>query len=221
MKMKSRAAILDLDGTLLDTLEDLAGCMNTVLEEGKFPVHPVLTYRQFVGDGLKNLVKRSLPSQARHDAQILHSCVEAMRREYGKRWREKTRPYAGITELLQALAGKSVRLSVLSNKPHAFTCQMVREFFPSIPFQMVLGERPGVPRKPHPQGALEIARALETVPGQFLYLGDTGTDMKTAMAAGMFAVGVLWGFRDESELRSTGARLLIREPLELLEHLRS
>ncbi len=217
--MNTRAVILDLDGTLLNTLDDLARCMNTALERRSFPVHPVHAYRQWVGDGLEKLVKRSLPARLGGDSEILSSCVQAMRQEYSRRWKEKTRPYPGIMELLQALTARSIKLSVLSNKPHEFTCQMVREFFPSIFFEVVLGERAGVPRKPDPQAALEIARALGTPPEKFFYVGDTNTDMETAKAAGMLAVGVLWGFRDAKELLASGAHVLIGEPMELLQHL--
>jgi phosphoglycolate phosphatase len=213
-----QAVIFDLDGTLLNTLDDLADSLNRVLASSGFPQHGLDAYRYFVGDGVENLVRRALPENAR-DKATLARCVAGMRTEYGAHWADKTRPYDGIPGLLDNLLARGLRMAVLSNKPDNFTQLTVSSLLSKWRFELVLGERPGVPRKPDPGGALEIARAFGLAPAQFLYLGDTRTDMLTANAAGMFAVGVLWGFRPEEELKSSGAKALIGRPEELLNYL--
>lgn len=216
MHLRFQAVLFDLDGTLLDTLEDLANAMNKVLESRGLPVHPVGAYRLMVGDGVENLVKRALPESMR-DPQSLALSVAAMREEYSRNWALRTRPYPGVPQLLEGLSSKEIPMAVLSNKPHDFTERMVAEMLGSWRFQVVLGERPGVPRKPDPTTALQIASQLGIPPKYFVYLGDTDTDMRTAVAAGMFPVGALWGFRTARELLSSGARRLLRTPQELLE----
>ena len=213
--IKYEAIIFDLDGTLLDTLEDLADSMNVVLERQNFPVHPVGDYRYFVGDGIREMVKRVLPPGQRNEALVAAN-VEQMSAEYEKRWDKKTRPYPGMEAALDALAASGVQLAVLSNKPDAFTKMMIPELLPKWKFRMVLGARPGVPIKPDPQAALEIASLLGLQPAQIMYVGDTATDMKTANAAGMFAVGVSWGFREVAELTQHGAKAIVNVPDELL-----
>jgi phosphoglycolate phosphatase len=214
--MSFKAAMFDLDGTLVDTIEDLADSMNSVLERCGFPSHDLDAYKYFVGDGMINLVRRSLPEQAKTDETVMQ-CLAMMREEYAGRWKEKSRPYDGIPELLDRLSERGIKMAVLSNKPDDFTKVMVRELLSRWRFEAVLGERPSIPRKPDPISALEIAGQMRVSPGDFLYLGDTSTDMKTAGAAGMYAVGVLWGFRKADELLAGGARLLIERPTDLLE----
>jgi len=214
--MPYRAIIFDLDGTLLDTLEDLADTANRVLAARGFPTHEVDAYRYFVGDGAAMLIRRVLPEEHRDD-ETHRTCLEAFLREYGQSWKVKTRPYDGVPEMLDALAARGLKMSILSNKPHEFTGQCVDELLPDWTFDLVLGQRYEVPRKPDPAGALEVAENLAIPPADFLYLGDTATDMKTAVAAGMFPVGALWGFRPAEELRESGARVLIERPMEVLE----
>ena len=214
--IKFQAIILDLDGTLLDTLEDLADSMNGTLSHFGFPVHALEKYKYFVGDGMENLVKRSLPGSAQDDLQVISQCLEMMLQTYERNWNVKSRPYPGIPELLDALSARGLKIAVLSNKPHDFTLKIVDELLPSWRFHPVMGERPPIARKPDPSSALEIANVLGVEPAGFLYLGDTATDMKTANAAGMYAVGVLWGFRNAEELIASGAVRLIAKPAELL-----
>ncbi len=213
---KYKAVIFDLDGTLLDTLEDLADSMNNVLAQMGLPGQDLEAYKFFVGDGVEMLVRRALPITHRDDATVARS-VDAMRREYGRRWALKTRPYEGVPELLDGLKGRGVRMAILSNKPDDFAKMTVQRLLPHGRFDLVLGERPGVARKPDPAGALEVAERLGLPPESFIYLGDTGTDMQTAVAAAMFPVGALWGFRPAGELMANGAKALIRRPLELLD----
>jgi phosphoglycolate phosphatase len=211
-----RAIILDLDGTLLDTLEDLADSMNGALSHFGFPVHALEKYKYFVGDGMESLVKRSLPGSAKNDLQVISQCLEMMRQTYERNWNVKSRPYPGIPELLDTLSARGIKMAVLSNKPHDFTLKIIEELLPAWRLDPIIGERPPVPRKPDPSSALEIANVLGVEPAGFLFLGDTSTDMKTANAAGMFAVGALWGFRNAEELLASGAAKLIAKPAELL-----
>jgi phosphoglycolate phosphatase len=211
-----RAVIFDLDGTLLDSLEDLADSMNAVLARQAFPVHAVEKYRYFVGDGIAELVRRVLPVEQRADSLVAEN-IRWMSAEYEQCWNKKTRPYPGIAELLDALTGAGLNLAVLSNKPDAFTKIMVPALLPGWNFTPILGARPGVPVKPDPQAALEIADQLALLPAEILYLGDTATDMLTANAAGMMAVGVAWGFRTVEELQQSGAKQIIHKPIELLQ----
>lgn len=209
--MKFEAAVFDLDGTLLNSLEDLADCMNLALTSQGFPAHPVAAYKFFVGDGMDILARRVLPAAAVNEERI-NECVLRMRANYETRWKAKSKPYDGIPELLDGLVARGVKIAVLSNKPDDFTKLIVRELFGQWSWAVVFGSRAGVPKKPDPAGALELAKELSVAPDQSIYFGDTNTDMRTARAAGMFAVGCAWGFRPASELTEAGAQALIDHP---------
>jgi len=210
---KFRAALFDLDGTLADTLADLATATNHALAQLGCPTHPRDAYRQFVGDGARVLCERALPPDRQHLAEQARSI---MRDYYAAHWADQTRLYPGIQETVAALAARGYKLAVLSNKPDDFTKQMIAHYFRPNPFHVVRGQRPNVPLKPDPTAALQIARELGVPPADWIYLGDTNTDMRTARAAGMYAVGVRWGFRDEKELREAGAQTLIARPADIL-----
>lgn len=216
--MSIRAVIFDLDGTLLDSLADIAESMNIVMRERGFGEHSLDSYRAFVGDGVAVLVERALPP-GRREREEVASCVERMREVYGQRCSDLTRPYDGIAELLDALVGRGLPLAVLSNKPHDLTVRLVSDLLATWPFACVFGERAGVPRKPDPTSALEVAARLGVAPRECLYVGDTPTDMATATAAGMPSVGACWGFRDAEELRNAGAGALASTPEEVLDRL--
>jgi phosphoglycolate phosphatase len=214
--MPSRqAALFDLDGTLLDTLDDIADSMNAVLETRGYPPHTLDAYRVFIGEGIETLVFRAFPAEARDPSRIADG-VSELRREYENRWDHLTRPYPGVLELLETLGRRNVPAAILSNKPHDFTLKSAKRFFPGYPFVAVRGIAKGTPAKPDPAAALEIARTLRCDPAHILYLGDTKTDMETALRAGMYPVGALWGFRDAGELESFGAKRLAASPLEVL-----
>jgi phosphoglycolate phosphatase len=214
--MSYKAVLFDLDGTLLDTLDDLGDSMNAVLAARGYPTHPISSFTSFVGDGVQNLVRRSLPAETGRIDGIVNELVPLMRLEYSRRWTAKTRPYDGIPQLLDALSARGLRMAVLSNKPHSATLEVVAHFFPRWKFDATLGARPDVPIKPDAGAALEVSRKLGILPGEFLYLGDTNTDMQTARSAGMYAVGVLWGFRTAEELLASGAQTLVSSPGDVL-----
>lgn len=217
--MPFRAVIFDLDGTLLDTLDDIADAMNGVLAARGFPTHPVDAYRHFVGDGVRNLARRTLPESHRDDDTIDRFTAE-MREAYAKNWDRKSRPYDGVPEMLDELAARNVKLAVLSNKPHEFTAQCVTTLLPRWRFEVVMGHHDAIALKPDPAGALEVLAKLGVPAADVLYVGDSGMDMQTAVRAGMFPLGVLWGFRGLDELLAAGARALVRTPAEILEFLR-
>lgn len=216
--MQLRAIIFDLDGTLLDTLEDLADALNSVLAQNRLPLHPISAYRYFVGDGFDLLVRRALPFEVA-DEEEFRRFVDSAKREYAARWTCKTRPYPGVPDMLRAFAACGVRPAVLSNKPDDAVHEVVRAFLPDAGFHIVLGATPTRPRKPDPSAALEIADRLGIPPAAIAFMGDTAIDMQTARAAGMFPIGALWGFRTAEELISSGARLLMRHPADLLPFL--
>ena len=206
-----KAVLFDLDGTLTDTLSDIAEAMNRALRLHGLPEWNVEDYRYLVGNGARVLASRCV--RERQDM------AESIRRTY-QAWYEThnlvdTRPYDGVPQMLSALAEKGIKLAVFSNKPDADTKRVVRHFFPDVPFEVVRGQMEGVPVKPDPAGALMIAREMGLPPGDFLYLGDTNVDMQCAIAAGMHPVGALWGFRTEEELRQSGAEYLIAHPGDL------
>lgn len=215
--MKFRAAIFDLDGTLIDSLNDIADSMNHVLSKHGFPIHPAEDYRFFVGEGMRVLVTRALP-EGFSDQKLIDQCTDQMKNEYALRWDRKTRIYEGILPLLTFLQSQGLILSVLSNKPHEFTVKIVENYFGCSVFKCIMGA--GIfPSKPDPASALNIAKSLGIKPSEVIYIGDSAVDMKTAKSAGMFACGCLWGFREREELVENGADLVVENPEILMRYL--
>ena len=212
--MKYGAIIFDLDGTLLDTLDDIAFSMNAALRELGAPPHPPHDYRHLVGQGLGTLAYLALPEEKR-DEKTVEQCVAAMRKVYEERWACSTIPYAGIPEMLASLRRAKVRCAVCSNKAHDFTVKIVTRFFGAAAFETVLGGGKFAP-KPDPAGALHSAAAMGAAPEDFLYVGDSDVDMKTAVNAGMYPVGAAWGFRSKEELLTNGAKVIINKPEEIV-----
>ncbi len=210
-----QAVVFDLDGTLTNTLRDISTAMNRALRLNGLDEYPEDAYRYMVGNGARILAERAVGERRELTEKVLHDYQSY----YEKHTRDATRPYDGIPELLAALAARGLHLCVLSNKPHADTVNVVRYFFPQVEWAEIRGQMEGVPVKPDPAGALAIAEALGVKPQDCLYLGDTWVDMDTAVRAGMHPVGVLWGFREEKELREHGAERVIRQPMELLDAL--
>ncbi len=213
--MNVNAVIFDLDGTLLDTLADIADSANRVLAALGFPVHDREAYRRFVGDGSAVLMTRALPADRRSEENVRPS-LQAFLENYGRNWHNETRPYDGIVDLLRNLQARGIGLAVVTNKPHQFTGKMMAHFFRGMPFNPILGQVQGVPQKPHPRQALDAAAALGAIPETCVFLGDSAVDMETGRRAGMISVGAAWGFRTRRELRDAGAAYVIEHPLELL-----
>lgn len=215
-KQEFRGVVFDLDGTLIDTLGELGKLTNTILEKYRYPTHPISAYRHFVGEGAETLIKNALCEKGT-DSKLVSRCLADFIELYNNNCGDGSMLYEGIYELLDGLVNKGIKISVLSNKPHELTLKNIDIFIPDIPFDIIFGQRDGVPKKPDPAGALEIAERLCIPPSEFLYLGDTSIDMRTAVSAGMFPVGVLWGFRDRDELVANGAKQLIKAPSELFD----
>jgi len=214
--LKCDGVIFDLDGTLVDTLEDLADAMNRVLCAEQAPVHSYATYKLLIGKGIRNLVGQALPAEKRGDETIAR-CHEAMIADYGEHCLVKTRRYDGVGELLSGLRAAGAKLAVFSNKSDELTRRIVGSLFDPGDFDVVMGAQPGLPLKPDPTVALLIGDRLGAAPSRIVFLGDSGIDMLTAGAAGMIAVGAAWGFRTKDELVENGASAVLDHPRELLE----
>jgi phosphoglycolate phosphatase len=220
LPLRYRAVIFDLDGTLLDTIDDLSAAMNAALVANGLPPRPdVAEHKRMVGDGVGAYVLRAMPADKRGDAELAGRVTADYRAAYAVGWRNKTRPYDGIAGLLEALRAAGVRLAVLSNKPDDTTRATVAALLSAGAFEVICGARDGVPLKPDPAAALTIAERMGVAAGDIAYVGDTGTDMQTARAAGMFAIGALWGFRGADELLEGGADVLAERPADVLSHL--
>ena len=213
--MTFQAVCFDLDGTLLDTIDDLADAMNHALSQLHLPQRSVQECKLFVGDGIRVYAERAMGPASR-DEELLNQCITLSRQQYAKCWADKTRPYEGIPELLDELTARGLKMTVLSNKPDDFTRLMVQRLLPRWRFDLVWGESAQRIKKPDPASARQMAADLGLRTADFLYLGDTNTDMQTAVAAGMFPVGVLWGFRSAQELTDNGAKVLIERPADVL-----
>ena len=213
--MEFDAVIFDLDGTLADTLDDIAAAMNAVLAGRGLTPHEPVAYRLMIGLGLRNLVHEALPASLRDDETIA-ACLDEMMTEYRRRLLDRTRLYDGVAELVARLRDEELGLAVLSNKADEFTQRIVAALFAPGTFDVVLGARPDLPRKPDPTAALLVAARLGVTAARIAYLGDSAVDMRTAVAAGMIPVGVTWGLRGRDELEAGGARLLLDHPLELV-----
>jgi phosphoglycolate phosphatase len=207
--------LFDLDGTLLDTLQDIADSANSTLAYFGFPQHELDAYRYFVGDGVETLAIRALPED-RRDQMTVNEVVARIDEAYSLRWANNTRPFQGIPELLDALTNIGIRMAILSNKGQSFAELTVSTLLPKWHFDLVVGAQPSIPRKPDPTAALQIARQMSLIPTEFLYLGDSAVDMKTAVAANMYPIGALWGYRTANELLTGGARALFEKPTHVL-----
>lgn len=213
--MKTKAVIFDLDGTLIDSLEDMALSMNDVLEEFNLPTHPLSAYNQFVGDGALYLTQRAVPKNT--SLELINQILVRYKEVYDQAIHHSTKPYEGIYELLSQLQTLPLQLGILSNKPHEFTLKYAQALFSQYNFSQIHGQKEDVPKKPHPQGAFNIANAFNLNPEEIFYVGDTPTDMHTAHSANMKSIGVLWGFRTKEELIEAKAHFLAKHPMDILE----
>ena len=209
-----KLVIFDLDGTLLDTLGDLAHTVNITLAQWNFPQHSLEKYRFFVGDGVYKLIERALPEDQRFPEMIAH-VVDRFKINYFHHQTSKTKPYEGIVEVLDFLKQKGIRMAVASNKFHQASLDVVDQFFGQDYFDPVLGQRDGIPPKPDPRIVRDILEATDCSADETLFIGDSGVDIQTALASGCTPVGAAWGIRPAQELIDNGAIHILNHPLEI------
>lgn len=214
--MICQAVIFDLDGTLLDTLTDIADAANRALIRNGFPPHERRAYRWFIGDGSAVLVTRALPETQRSTGTV-QNCLKSFIDDYSQNWCRSTKPYDGLRDLIDNLRNRKIKLSVVTNKPHQFAVSMMAHYFGDCAFDPILGQQKGVPKKPDPRMALAAAEKMDVKPAACIFIGDSAVDMKTACNAGMQPVGAGWGFRPAGELLDNGAMAVIHHPMELLD----
>lgn len=208
------AVIFDLDGTLLNTLGDLRAATNHALEVRGLPPHSMEEIRQFIGNGIRLLICRAMP-EGTPEAEI-DAALDDFKAYYAAHIHDRTVPYDGIPQLLTALRKRGIKVAVLSNKIDSASQQLIDYFFPEKT-DVVFGEHVGVPRKPDPTSCRMVMQQLGVQPEQVLYVGDSGTDMQTAKNAGLYAVGVTWGFRSKEVLLENGADVLVHRPEQILQ----
>jgi phosphoglycolate phosphatase len=213
--MNNKAIIFDLDGTLIDSLEDIAVCMNQVLEELNLPSHQIEDYKYFVGGGISILVDNALDKNT--NDEIKAKVTEKFKIVYDQKLHAKTKPYEGIYELLDELQKLDFKIGILSNKPHEFTIAYAKNLFSKYDMKEVHGQKSHIEKKPDPIAAIQIAQSFDVPCEEVYFVGDTMVDMQTAVNAKMIGIGVLWGFRDEEELMSNGATFVVKHPLDILE----
>lgn len=211
--MPHQAVLFDLDGTLADTLMDIAYCMNHVLGQFNLPGHAVPVYRNFVGDGVRLLVERALPPGQKHRTEQVLEVYLPYLIEHGA---DNAELYPGIANLLDSLTARGIALAVCSNKPHASTVDVVGKLMGDWSFAVVQGHTEPFEKKPAPDMALHICKQIGVEPADCLFVGDSDVDMQTAANAGMIGVGVAWGFRGAAEVRTAGAGHLIDQPMDLM-----
>jgi phosphoglycolate phosphatase len=212
--MKFKGIIFDLDGTLVNSLEDISDAMNTVLTGLNYPTHTYDAYQYFIGSGLRNTVSMALPALNKTEDQI-EACFQSMVKGYSETCTVKTKPYEGITELLKQLSSANIKMAVFSNKADKLTKKIIAEIFPDY-FNAAVGLSTEALKKPNPFEAIEISKKWNLSPEEIIFIGDSDIDMQTAVNANMFPVGVSWGYRTEEELKNSGAKVVINTPLELL-----
>ncbi|MBD5251548.1 MAG: HAD family hydrolase [Bacteroides sp.] len=211
--------IFDLDGTLLNTIDDLGNATNHALRESGYPVHNLSSYPMFVGNGVTRLIERALPEDAR-TPEIIASLLEKFREYYDSHLYDTTRPYDGIRELLCDLRDMDVALAIASNKYQDAVARLAEHFFPEIPWASVNGHKEGIPSKPDPSIVFEILSKVPTRKSKVLYVGDSGVDMETARRACVDSCGVTWGFRSLRELREAHADNIVSHPDEIIDVVR-
>ncbi len=212
-----KAVVFDLDGTLLDTIPDIAGALNCALEECGLPTHPVRAFEAFVGGGIREAVRKASPEGTQEE--LLDRVLAAYHREYVAHCTDRTDCYPGIREMLSGLSGQGLALGVLSNKTQATAQKIIARYFPGAGFRFVFGRVDGRPLKPDPGAAEPVLAALDVPPAEIAYVGDSGSDMAFARAVGMLPAAAPWGYRTREELAREGAALLPGSPTELLEQI--
>ncbi len=210
-----KAVLFDLDGTLVNSLDDLATSANSALETKGYPTHETEKYKYFVGHGMKNLMERVLPENHRSEAEILE-LLGIFLAHYSEHFADKTRPYDGIIPLLGALRQKNIKLGVVTNKADHMAQIIIKSLLGGY-FDYILGKRDEFPAKPDPAATLYAMKQLDVLPNECIFIGDSGMDAKNGVNCGAVPVGALWGFREKAELLENGAQYTVNAPLELLD----
>lgn len=215
--MKFKAAIFDMDGTLVNTLEDISDGVNEMLEHFNFPARSLEEVRTFVGNGARKLVERSIPAEKSADKNFVDEALEYYDKCYSRHALNKSKPYEGIMELLTELERKKIPLGICTNKQKFAAVKIAEKILSPVKFSEIVGDEKGKVRKPNPSRVLEIAKKFGVQPFEVAYFGDTAIDMQTAHNAGFFSVGVSWGFRPKSELQENNAEIIVDSPKEILQ----
>jgi len=212
---KKKALIFDLDGTLLNSLIDIADAVNFVLDQHNFDTYEFDAYKNFIGNGIEVLARKALPQNLKEEEfQVLFSEIKA---SYQIRQNTKTAAYEGIISMLEEAQARGFKLAVLSNKPHEFVPPTIERYFKNIDFNYSFGSREGIEKKPKPDAVLELLNLMSLKAEECFFVGDTSTDIMTANNAKMDSIGVLWGFRDRKELEGANATYIIGHPKEILD----
>jgi phosphoglycolate phosphatase len=214
--MKFKCVIFDLDGTLVDTIADIAASMNRALTAHGFPVVPLEAYRDMVGWGIRRLASLALPVEAREDSRLVEKVAADATAFYAEKPLVHSKPYPRLPALISQLRQKKIKTAVLTNKPDPVAHMVVDGLFASSFFDIIQGDVPGAPRKPDPASTWEIILELGSTPRETIFVGDSEIDMETALASGCHAVAVSWGFRSRDVLAKAGAERIIDTPEELL-----
>lgn len=214
-----KTILFDLDGTLLNTIDDLTDAGNWVCEQNGWPTHTVEQFKRMVGNGIPKLVERFSPEEARTPEQLAATLTQFTAR-YDAHKEDKTAPYPGIPALLKQLRCEGYQCAVFSNKADDLCGKVIEHYFGRDCFDAVRGSRPNVPTKPDPTGVYELMEQLGADPSSTIFVGDSNVDIQTGHNAALPAIGVLWGFRDEDELTAAGADILVRTPEEILEYVK-
>ena len=217
--MKTKLCVFDLDGTLLDTIDDLANSMNRVLMENQYPSHSVEWYKKKVGNGAKRLLLDALPAEHGLCTENIGELLKVYKEDYDSSSMVLTRPYDGIPELLNHLTALSVQVAVVTNKPQNTAEILLKEYFSEVNFVAVRGDYPGRPIKPDPLLVEEVLSIAKVSPDQSILIGDTEVDMILAQRASIFSIGVSWGFRDRGVLEGSGANAIVETPAQIIEYL--
>jgi phosphoglycolate phosphatase len=217
--MNIKGIIFDLDGTLINSIPDIADAANQLMVNHNFPVHDPSSYVDWIGNGALKLLKLAVPKSV--SEEDLHELLAEYLEIHTRNCINKTHRYPGIDNILDYLNEQNISISILTNKPHAITLKVFEQYFKKWKFDFVLGQMQGNPKKPNPQLAIEIANELHFIQHDMLFIGDSDTDMKTGLAAGMIPLGVTWGYDDEYSIVEAGAKYLMNDTKELLEFLKS
>lgn len=212
-----KLVVFDLDGTLVDSIADLGNAVNFALKENNLPLNPMSDYYTFVGNGMEDLVRRSMRDKGADDELYL-KVRKVFDEHYRAHSNDNTVPYNGVGDLLSALSDKGVKTAVLTNKAHMYVGDILAKCFPTHSFDLYFGQQEGVERKPHPQSFNLLLSELKVKKEDCLYIGDSEVDVKTAINAGVDLVAVDWGYRSKEQIKEAGAEVIVSAPVEILNY---